>query len=94
VRDAVVRTRTGSIALTRALRRRHGWRLPTGSAETFGRRVMALARPGRLLSEVAPLLAVMWTVDQPLAYSDGVIAAVSAPTRESSACGRSPAWDR
>jgi hypothetical protein len=79
VRDALVRTRTGYIALTRALLRRHGWRVPTGSAETFSRRVMALSLPGRLLSEVAPLLAVMRTVNQQLAYSDGVIEAVTRP---------------
>ena len=79
VRDALVRTRTGYIALTRALLRRHGWRVPTGSAETFSRRVMALALPGRLLSEVAPLLAVMRTVNQQLAYSDGAIETVTRP---------------
>ena len=56
VRDALVRTRTGYIALTRASPRQHGWRVPTGSAETVSRRVMALALPGRLLLEVAPLL--------------------------------------
>src|SRR5437899_5710726 len=79
VRDALVRTRTGAIALTRALLRRHGWRVPTGSAETFSRRVMALSLPGRLLSEVAPLLAVMRTVNQQLAYSDEVIEHVARP---------------
>jgi transposase len=63
VRDALVRTRTSYIALTRALLRRHGWRVPTGSAETFSRRVLALSLPGRLLSEVAPLLAAMRTVN-------------------------------
>ena len=62
VRDALVRTRTGYIALTRALLRRHGWRVPTGSANTFSRRVMTLPLSGRLLSEVAPLLAAMQTV--------------------------------
>src|SRR5262249_19203956 len=77
VRDALVRTRTGYIALTRALLRRHGWRVPTGSADTFGRRLMALSLPGRLRWEVAPLLAVMRTVNQQLAYSDGVIEAVT-----------------
>ena len=77
VRDALVRTRTGYIALTRALVRRHGWRVPTGSADTFSRRVMALPLPGRLLSEVAPLLAVMRTVNQQLAYSDRVIEQVT-----------------
>src|SRR5206468_5137008 len=64
VRDALVRTRTGYIALTRALLRRHGWRVPTGSAETFMRRVVALPLPGRLLSEIAPLLAVMRPLNQ------------------------------
>ena len=79
VRDALVRTRTRYIALIRALLRRHGWRVPTGSAETFSRRVMALRLPGRLLSEVAPLLAVMRHVNQQLAYSDEVIEAVTRP---------------
>ena len=79
MRDAVVRTRTGYIDLTRALLRRHGWRVPTGSANTFSRRVMALSLPGRLLSEVAPLLAVMQTANQQLAYSDRVIEAVTRP---------------
>jgi transposase len=79
VRDALVRPRTGSIALTRAWLRRHGWRVPTGSGETFSRRVMARSLPGRLLSEVAPVLAVMRTVHQPRAYSDGVIEAVTRP---------------
>jgi len=79
VRDALVRTRTGSIALIRALLRGHGWRVPTGSADTFNRRVVALPLPGRLLSEVAPLLAVMRHVNQQLAYSDGVIEAVTRP---------------
>src|SRR5438128_2360905 len=79
VREALVRTRTRSIALIRALLRRHGWQVPTGSAETFSRRVVALPLPGRLLSEVAPLLAVMRSVNQQLAYSDEVIEAVTRP---------------
>ena len=70
VRDALVRTRTGYISVIRALLRQHGWRVPTGSAEGFIRRVLALALPGRLLSELAPLLAVMRQVNQQLAYSD------------------------
>jgi hypothetical protein len=57
VRDALVRTRTGYISIIRALLRQHGWRVPTGSAEGFIRRVLALRVPGRLLSELAPLLA-------------------------------------
>src|SRR5262245_16403863 len=37
------------IAVIRALLRQHGWRVPTGSAEGFMRRVLALSLPGRLL---------------------------------------------
>jgi transposase len=77
VRDALVRTRTGYISVIRARLRQHGWRVPTGSAEGFIRRVLALALPGRLLSELAPLLAVMRQVNQQLAYSDERIAAVA-----------------
>ena len=77
VRDALVRTRTGYISVIRALLRQHGWRVPTGSAEGFIRRVLALPLPGRLVSELAPLLAVMRQVNQQLAYSDERIAAVA-----------------
>jgi transposase len=77
VRDALVRTRTGYISVIRALLRQHGWRVPSGSAEGFSRRVLALSLPGRLLSELAPLLAVMRQVNQQLAYSNERIAAVA-----------------
>ena len=75
VRDARVRTRTGYVSVVRALLRQHGWRGPTGSAAGFIRRVLALPRPGRRRSEVAPRLAVMRQVNQPLADSDERIAA-------------------
>jgi transposase len=78
VREALVRTRTRYISLIRALLRQHGWRVPSGSAEGFPRRVLALPLPGRLRSEVAPLLAVMRHLQPPLAYSDERIAAVTA----------------
>ena len=70
VRDTLVRTRTRYISLIRALLRQHGWRVPSGSAEGFPRRVLALALPGRLRSEVAPLLAVMRHLQPQLTYSD------------------------
>jgi transposase len=78
VRDALVRTRTGYIAVIRSLLRQHGWRVRTGSADTFGDRVRELPLPGRLLSQIAPLLAVMRPVNQQLAYSDERIEAVTA----------------
>jgi transposase len=78
VRDALVRTRTRYISLSRALLRQHGYRVPTGSAEAFLRRVLAMSLPGRLLSEIAPLLAVMRHVNHQLVYSDQVIEHVAA----------------
>jgi transposase len=42
VRDAVVRTRTRYISLIRALLRQHGFRVPSGSAESFVHRVQGL----------------------------------------------------
>jgi len=73
VRDAVVRTRTPYISLIRALLRQHGFRVPSGSAESFVRRVQGLPLPGRLLSVVAPLLALMRPLNRQLAYSDETI---------------------
>jgi transposase len=77
VRDTLVRTRTRYISLSRALLRQHGWQVPTGSAEGFPRRVLALPLPGRLRSEVAPLLAVMRHLQPQLAYSDERITALT-----------------
>jgi transposase len=73
VRDALVHTRTRYISLIRALLRQHGYRVPSGSAEGFIQRVRDLPLPGRLLSVVAPLLAVMRHLNQQLAYSDARI---------------------
>lgn len=75
VRDTLVRTRTRPLSPVRALLQQPGWQVPTGSAEHCSRRVLALPLPGRLRSDVAPLLAVMRQVHQPLASSDGWIAA-------------------
>src|SRR3984893_2137720 len=77
VRDTLVRTRTRYISLARALLRQHGWRVPSGSAEGFPRRVMARPLPGRRRSEVAPLLAMMRHLQQQRAYSDERITAVT-----------------
>jgi transposase len=76
-REALVRTRSSYIALIRARLRQHGWRVRSGGANAFIRRVHELPLPGRLLSEVAPLLAVMRHVNQQLAYSDERIETVT-----------------
>src|SRR5712691_13282440 len=78
VRDALVRARTRHISLIRALLRQHGYRVPSGSAEAFLTRVRTLALPGRLLSQIAPLLAVMPHVNRQLSYSDQVIEEITA----------------
>ena len=77
VRDALVRTRTGYIAVIRSLLRQHGWRVRSGAADSFSCRVRELPLPGRLLSEIAPLLAVMRHVNHQLAYSDERIETVT-----------------
>jgi len=73
VRAAVVRTRTRSISLIRALLRQQGYRVPSGRAATFVQRVAALPLPGRLLSTIAPLLAIMPPLNVQLTYSDHAI---------------------
>ena len=94
LRDALVRTRTGYLSVVRARLRQHGWRGPTGSAEGFIRRVLALGLPGRLLSELAPLLAVMRQVNQQVAYSDQRIAAIARADARVERLQRSSAGDR
>src|ERR687887_1399403 len=66
VRDALVRIRTGYISVIRSLLRQHGWRVRSGAPESFSRRVRTLPLPGHLLSEIAPLLAVLRQVNHQL----------------------------
>jgi transposase len=73
VRDALVRTRTRYISLARALLRQHGLRVGTGTPERFAERVGRLGLPGQLLSEVAPLLALLLQLNQQIAFLDDVI---------------------
>jgi transposase len=78
VRDALVSTRTRYISLIRALLRQHGYRVPSGGAEAFVDRVATMTLPGRLLSLIAPLLAVMQHLNRQLAYCDEAIEHVAA----------------
>jgi transposase len=70
VRDGLVQTRTRHINLVRALLRGHGLRLRSGCPETFVQRVTELTMPGRLKSEVAPVLAVMAPLNKQIAWCD------------------------
>lgn len=73
VRESLVRTRTKFISLVGALLRREGWRIRSGAAEAFAKRVGELALPAHLRSEIAPLLAVMVHVNAQIAELDQAI---------------------
>jgi Molybdopterin-binding domain of aldehyde dehydrogenase/Transposase IS116/IS110/IS902 family len=63
----------------RALLCQHGYRVPSGSAENVIARVQGLPLPGRLLSVVAPLLAVMGPLNRQLTSSDERIEHLAVP---------------
>jgi transposase len=71
VREALVQTRSRYISLVGAVLRREGFRVASGAAGAFTKRVQQLALPGQLRSEIAPLLAVLLSVNQQLAWVDG-----------------------
>jgi transposase len=71
VRESLVRTRAKYISLAGALLRREGWRVKSGAAESFSRRVEQLSLGGQLKSEIAPLLAVLVDVNKQVAWLDG-----------------------
>jgi transposase len=56
VRQLMVESRSAFIAQASALVRRSGYRLKSGEAASFPKRVRDLALPGKLLSEIAPTL--------------------------------------
>jgi transposase len=71
VREALVQTRSRYISLVGAVLRREGLRVGTGNAEGFVKRVQRLALPGQLKSEIAPLFAVILSVNHQLEWVDG-----------------------
>ena len=70
VRGALVRTRTRWINVVRALLRREGHHVPSGSPENFRERVEDLEVPGELRELVGPLLALMDPLNERLAQLD------------------------
>lgn len=74
VRDALVRTRSRSIALVGALLRQEGLRVRSGNADGFVARVEALELPLPLQSTLAPVLALLTTLNQLLRAADQRIA--------------------
>lgn len=67
VRETLVRTRTRAIAVARALTRSAGLRIPSGHADSFGRRLAALGMPESLRAILAPLTALLTTLNEQLA---------------------------
>jgi transposase len=73
VREALVRTRTRYVSLVRTLLRQQGLRVGTGTPERLAERVDQLGLSGRIMSEVAPLLALLLQVNKQIAFLDDVI---------------------
>jgi transposase len=76
VRGALVRTRTRWINVSRALLRREGYQVPSGSAESFGDRVEGLNLPRELRDLIAPLQALMDPLNDQIAKLDRETAAL------------------
>jgi transposase len=66
VRRHVIRMRTGTISLLRALLRQEGLRLPSGSADRVLRRLDQLTIPAALTAGIAPLRAAITTLNEQL----------------------------
>lgn len=78
VRDALVRTRTRYIALAKALVRRDGLRVASSSSRLVMRRIAALELSALLGAELAPLFAVLTTLNAQIAAADARIQALGA----------------
>jgi len=78
VRDALIRTRTRYVALTKALVRRDGLRLPSGEPAHTEAKLAALPLPPALAAELAPLRALWEPMNTQIAAADAQLAHVAA----------------
>lgn len=69
-REALVRTRSRCICVARALLRQDGFRVRSGNADTFGRRVTALDVPGPLMQVLSPLLSTLDALNDQIDAAD------------------------
>ena len=76
-REVLVRTRTRLISLMRALLRREGIHVGTGSAAAFQKRMGAVQLPEYMEKEVAPLLAMMEPLNTQIAVLDAQLQRVA-----------------
>lgn len=72
-REALVRTRVRYVSLVRALLKRQGYRVRSGHATTFIRRVEELELPGEVESEIHPLLVVMAELNRQIEASNKIL---------------------
>ena len=84
VRDTLVRSRSRSIAVVRAMLRRDGWRLRSGGPDSFVRRVDELGLPTATLDLLAPVLALIGLATEQIRAVSSVMAAAA----------RGPVYDR
>jgi transposase len=78
VRDVLVRTRVRYIVVVRALLRQAGIALPSGSTDTFVRRLDAVSVPAPLAATVAPLRTLLEALTAQIAAADARITATLA----------------
>lgn len=76
VREALVRTRTRYIAITKAFVRRDGLRVPSSESHLVAKRVASLSVPAILDAELAPLFAVLAPLNAEIVAADRRIAAL------------------
>ena len=81
VRDQLVRTRTQLINVLRSQVRAHGRRMPTGAAETFGKRFAALDLPAPVREALRPLTQLDTSMSRQLCTSAYSRAARRAPSK-------------
>ena len=76
-RTALVQMRTKIISVSRSLIRQEGYRLPSGQAEAFSRRLAAGALPAALRQRLAPLCRTVEQLTADIAAFDRVLAEIA-----------------
>jgi transposase len=74
VREALVRTRTRYLSVIRAVLRREGIRVPSGSAAAFLRRLQQVVVPPAQAAVVAPLVELLAPLNAAIAAADACVA--------------------
>jgi transposase len=73
VRDSLVRSRAKFVVLAQAILRGAGLRVPSGSTERFLKRLEGIDLPDHVRDELAPLIAVLPTLNAQIAAADAML---------------------